>query len=780
VIPIKEDFAKERGRSLCRLVENDIMDGRSRYARVMEHRDLYYGDIMGAMSMPWDGASNIHLPIMQEKVETLVPMLQSAFWGVEPVVNVERSPEEYYPEQTNEVEMFFNFAVHKDIPHFYENFEHWMRNMGMDGHSVVTPFWERLERIVCERHTLKSLYEIGDTDALGNEVAEARDKMALELLTDLFGRVSSHNGLVDARPNSGDETEPPLGTSWSVVFTEDRILYNAMVSFEKGLRLDEIVAKVRRKIIEREGVTVECLEYEDVIFPYRTKSVERADRVTQRYYLTIDEIEDLRDNGEWALSDADMEVLRGRGTVSPEEAQPTLDSMLPRQKDAVLGEDSTHLAEPRMEHEGYAAYNRNKIQVFRTFLSDDPTGDKERVEVFYDIVYALEKIVAANYLHDVYPHGKRPFIIAKYIPVSGRCYGRGLGDQLTAINMECNAIVNYANNAQELVTNPFFFFEPASFTSDGQPIRVRPGQGVPVSSVQGILFPNFPVQPMSNIDAMTSLMMFGDRLTISPLYGGSTQMKNAPRTARGTMAVMGEGHVKVDMLITRLQLGPWTELMEQIMGLYQEFCPDEKWYYVTRDTTKRVPLRMTKRMLRGRYEFTFKGNTANTNRAILQSLAQVRYNTVMTHPDYSTDPNVRRAALRDFLKFWGDGTDIDRLIPALPGQGAYQHPPMSQQDENQVLQLGVPMQVLPTDLHAEHLQIMQTFSESKAFQAFPEHAVALFANHMMQHQEMLRAQAQQAQMPVGAGPGNNVPQGATLAGGNGVEDANVMEGGNMR
>jgi hypothetical protein len=718
---------------------------------------------------------------MQEKVETLVPMMMSAFWGVEPVVNVERSPGEFYAEQTDTVETFFNFVVHKDIPYFYENFEHWMRNMGMDGHSVLTAFWERKQRVVCERHTLKSMYTTGDADALGNEVKDARDKTSMELLVELFGTVSASNGLVDANiQGGGDELAPPTGTSWSVMFTEDRILYNAFVVFEDGMRLDEVVAKVRRKIVEREGAVVDCLEYEDLILPYRARSIEKADRVTHRYYLSVDEIDELRKSGDWDLSEEDMEVLRGHATVQPEDAVPGASASLSTQKDDVLGESTSALAEPRMEMDGYESYNRNKVQIFRVFLQDDPTGDKDRVEVFYDIPYALERVVAANYLNEVYPHGKRPFIIAKYIPVSGRCYGRGLGDQLTAINLECNAIVNYANNSQELATNPFFFYEPSAFTSDGQPIKLKPGQGVPVNSVQGIVFPQMPVVPLSNIEAMTSLMMFADRLTISPLYGGSTQMKNAPRTARGTLAVMGEGHVKVDMLIERLQIGPWTELMEQLMGLYQEFCPEEKWYYVTRDTNKRVPLRMTKRMMRGRYEFTFKGNTANTNRSVLQQQAQVRYNIVMTHPDYSTDPRVRRAALRDFLKFWGDGTDIDRLIPALPGEGAYQHPPMSQQDEIQVLALGVPMQVLPTDRHAEHLQTLQSFKDSKEFAMFPEHAVALFANHMQQHMDMLRQQTAQQQMPVSPGQGNNVPQGASLADASGVEDTNVMEGGNMR
>ena len=125
------------------------------------------------------------------------------------------------------------------------------------------------------------------------------------------------------------------------------------------------------------------------------------------------------------------------------------------------------------------------------------------------------------------------------------------------------------------------------------------------------------------------------------------------------MALLGESHVKTDMLITRLQRGAWTELMEQLFGLYQEFCPDEKWYYVTRNN-QRQRQRISRQMLRGRYEFTFKGNTVNTNRQFMQTMAQVRLNTGMSLPDTATDPLVRENLWKDFLKHWGDGADISR------------------------------------------------------------------------------------------------------------------------
>jgi len=776
---LDEGFRHQRGQLFVELVDQDVHDSWGRYDQVREHRSLYYGTASADMVLPWKGASNIHLPVMQEKVETLVPMVMAAFWGVEPVVNVERSPDEYLPEQTDDVETFLNFVVTKDIPNLHETTECWVRNMGLDGMSVIKPSWERLHRDVSHIHTLKSMYDANEDTAAGQPAPEARMKSAVELLVDIFGPVEAPTGLIDAIQVGGEEDgESPIGTEWMVQFLEDRIVYTGYVRFLAGIRMDEVRANVRRRILERDGVRVDVLEYEDIIVPYRTADLQSADRVTQRYWVTIEEVEELARSGEWSLTDDDLALLRAQGTR--EFIADGTDPQLQTQKDGVVGEITGLRSEKRSADKSYPSYDKNKIHVYLVHTRDVVEAGGPRVEVIYHIPHALKKVVKADYLDEVYPHGRRPFICAKYLPMSDRWAALGIGDQLTAINLEINAIINYVNNNQELINNPFFFYEPTAFNADSEGIaKLRPGQGIPVLSVQGISFPAFPQQPLANMQELSTLLMFGDRVTLSPLNAGSSQMKNAPQTARGTLALLGEGHIKTDMLITRLQRGPWTELIEQVFGLYQEFMPDEKWYYITRSDTKRRPNRVTKSMMRGRYEFTFKGNTVNTNREVMRSMAQVRYNMVMTHPDYSTDFSVRREALRDLLKWWGDGVDISRLIPQPPGMSGYDHPPMSQQQENKALELGVPVMVLPTDAHADHLMVMDAFEKGQAFALMPAHAVGLWAMHKQQHMEQLKAQMSQQTMPVGGTAGNNVPiQGMSLAGGG--NELGQLEGGNMR
>jgi len=771
MIPLDPEFAEKRGIGLVQLVERDVVDQSPRYAKVREHRSLYYGTATANMPLPWKGASAIHLPLIPEKVETLVPMLNSAFWGVDPVVTVERSPEEYEETQTDEVEQYMNFVVEKDIPDFYETFEGWMRDTTLDGMAYIKPYWSKEYRMVSEVHHMTTTIE-------ATENADARFKDPVELLVELYGPPSAINGLAEALPMEEYEDGLVIGTRWVITFIEDREKYNGEVEFLPSSKIDEVTLRVRRMIVDRDCALVDSIEYEDLIMPFRSKNVQTADRVTQKYWLTVDEVEEKWKSGEWDITEADMNVLRNQGRRQTTEGY--LNPALQDQKDGITGETGGESSEKRLElPKGFAPYNRNKVMVFLIHLRDDVDGLGMREEVIYHIPYALRKIVRADYLDEVYAHGKRPFVIAKYLPITDRVYAQGIGDQLAAINLEINTIINYINNNQELINNPIFFYEATALNSDSEGIiELAPGTGIPVLSVQGLFFPQFPVTPLSNMEMLSSLLMFADRLTVSPLNAGSSQMKNAPRTARGTMALLGEGHVKIDMLITRLQRGPWMELMEQLFGLHEANCPDEKWYWVTRGDTK-SRARMTRQMLRGRYEFSFKGNTVNTNREVLRNIAQVRYNTVMTHPDYSTDPHVRRNAMVDFLKFWGDGTDVDRLVPALPGEGAYSHPLMSQQDENKVMELGGVVLPLPGDAHPEHLQVMDQFQKTDQFAVLSQAAVGIWANHRLMHQQMLQAQMANQQTPVGPGVGNNVPQGMTQQGG-GNEDSNVLGGGNMR
>ena len=779
---LSEDFRCKRGKWLLGEIRQAVRDRKGQEDKLALVRSLFWMEKDPGL-VPWDGASDIHLPVIYEKIETTVPKIVNAFWGTEPIVHVKRVPSEFMPEETDNAERLINWGLEEDIyPNFYDTSESWFRNTLRDGISTVKTYWAREWEKTVEVHKIKAMYDEGDISAHGVAVPAPRVKEPFEILLELFGHASTKHGLLEFNPTErvefpGEQLFPELvGMSFDIEFIEERRKLQAHVVINPSEYVDEVNVHVYRQVLKHDRPVVEVMEFEDLIVPFRTQSLQEADWVAHQYWLSKREVRQRYEMGMLDLTEEQFKRLMSSRKCRLDEMEDNQE--LKRQKDDVIGEGQNEQqfgVGADEDGEPDEMTDNNKLLFFEIYLKDDVDGDGDPIEVIYHLSYDLNCIVDWDYLSEVFPSGRRPFATLKYKAISDRWYGQGMGEILVPINLEVNTIVNYVNNNQELINNPFFFYIPsATMVDPGVMKGVCPGDGIPIGDPNGVIFPKFQQQPLANLQAMDTLLLFGDRVTISPMGAGSPQVRNAPRTARGTMSLLAEGNVQLDNVITRWQRTGWEELMHQLMGLYQDYLPEEKYIYVTGDDGMIAKRRVSLQEIRGRWMFKFTGNTVNTNREILRSIAQVRYNTILTHPDMSMDPIARREALKDLLRHFSEGVDIDRLIPALPGQGGYQHAPMSQDDENQSMLHGIPLDALPTDDHASHLQSIERFSASQAFETMPEDRVILFAMHKKQHMEMMQQQARMSQQPVSPGQGNNVPTGMSQQGGT---DLNALSGG---
>ena len=782
---LNEDFRMSRGKWLLGEIRQAIRDRKPLDDKLQLVRALYWMD-KDPGAVPWDGASDVHLPVIYEKIETSVPKVVNAFWGTEPVVHVKRVPSEFMPEETDNAERLINWGLEEDIyPNFYDTSESWFRNALRDGMSTIKCYWIRQWDKTVEVHKIKGMYDKGGMTVDGIELLEDRPKDAIEILYEIFGKASTKHGLLGWAENpridipADDDIFPELvGRSFDIDFIEERRRLYATVIIKPSEYVDEINVHVYRKILKHDRPCVEVVEHEDLIVPYRTQNLQEADWVAQQYWLTPREVKERIDSGLFDVTEEqEKRLMTSAGGERQEEIEDNED--MKEQKDRVAGEqtnESQHAQASDDDGEPDQFTNNNKLLFFEIYIRDDVDEDGDPIEVVYHLSYDLGCILATEYLSELFPHNRRPFATIKYKSISDRWYAQGMGEVLVPIQLEVNTIVNYVNNNQELINNPFFFYVPAATMVDPGIMKgISPGDGVPIGDVNGVMFPKFQQEPLANLSAMDTLLLFADRITISPMASGSSQVRNAPRTARGTLSLLAEGNVQLDNIITRWQRTGWEELMHQLMGLYQDYLPEEKYIYVTGDDGQLAKKRVLPSEIRGRFMFTFTGNTVNTNREVLRSIAQVRYNTILTHPDMSQDPVARREALKDFLRHFSEGVDITRLVPAMPGQGAYSHAPMSQQSENQSMLHGLPVDALPTDDHAGHLQVMEQFTNTQAFETMAEDRVILFAMHQKQHMEMLQQAARTEQgQPVAPGMGNNVPSGMTQ---NGGTDLGALEGG---
>lgn len=752
ILTLSEEFRQDRGRELVRLIREDV---KSRaewdYQRVMA-RNLYHGNGV-RLDVHWEGASDLHFGITYEKVEGALPRFHNAFWNIEPKARVRRVADEYDKEENDIQTEFINWVMDVDIDDFFDTSLSYFRNMLLDGLGAVKVYWAQQWRYTCQVYEVKALIAAGEQTIGGFTANSPRPKPMVQIFDEVFGQ--------GAWTLVGPTPDNDFGV-WQLEIIEDRRrIQDVVVQAEESDWVDQLRLKVWRPILTLDRGAVDIIEAEDLIVPYRTKDVQTADRVTHRYWIPIERIVANRHKSreEWNLSDDDIDRLTAIAHSNVSGWDDDAEQQHVREhKDQIAGE--------RPPQDSDKA--KRRVRFYEVYATEDLDGDGQTEEVIYQISHDLEKIVHATYLDARFPHGERPIVTVHYNKPSDRFYSYGMGWLLAPINIQINTTINQINDNQELINNPIFFFRPTAMMVDAEILRrIPPGTGIPTNDPGGVVFPQWTQTPLANIGVFDSMMMMADRISgISPFMSGSSQQRNAPRTARGTLALLSEGNIRVDIIIGQARKA-WRRILSQLTSLYHENMPDEKYFWATGRDRKQKRLSIMRKHLRGKFEYILDGNAANSNSEVQRSVSEIRYATAATNPLYPQDPAAFQALLRDFIMHHKEGSvDVEALIPKLPGQGALTHPPMSQRDETTAMRFGNIVDVLQSDNHAEHVADLQRTIQAEEFASWPQFVQAIITAHLRQHIMLLNQQAAM-QLPQSAGGGEqSIPRGlADLEGG---------------
>lgn len=727
IIETTAEWRAKKGLKLTQLIDGDLRDRKDWESARIEARALYYGDGVQRPDICFEGATNIHAPVVHENIERITPKMAQSFWGSDPHVIVERVPEEFDPEETKLQEKYINWAIDFDIENFFLTTHAWFRNMLLDGVGIVKVRWVTTWRRTCEVHRLKTHYYKGETTATGFTLNEAhREKTTADILDELFGAQSWEVNY-----------DSPDGVIHLTVVEDRRLIEDVRVRvLATSQFVDEVELLVYRPILVKDAPVVEVVEADQLVVPYRTRDVQSARRITHVHKMTVDDIvanARLEKFDPWIVTQDDVvkltAVAKGRGTAQQDRPE---NEAFGRQRDEVEGVRGEH----SLDHDNAL------LDVYEVYIREDLDGDGQREELVMQVSPDLNKVLHVTYLDTVHPHGRRPFPTIHFLAPSDRFYVPGLAMFLAPLNIQANITLNQINDRQTLINNPIGFYRPMALPQDPDAMkRLKPGDMVPSPDPGGIVFPDWGKAPLADMSIMSTILAFADRVGSSPLQGGSTS-QNTPRTARGTLALISEGNLKVDVLIQMSQKEGFEELLRQLFGLYSTFMADEKYFYATGHDRKRTPEMISRRLMRGNFQFRFTGNSVNTNPEAQRILADKRYQIASLNPLYMQDPVHLRELLRDFLSANSDGTSVERILPDLPGHGAEAHAPMPQEHEIMSMRMHRPVDPLYNDNHLEHMAKIDAFSNSAVFETLDPVAVTLIAQHYNVHKQ-LAARAQQ-------------------------------------
>jgi hypothetical protein len=722
--------------------------------KVFEYREMYFREPGGFDSTeadgPWENSANLHIPMITEKVETATPKVMSAMWRASPFVNVRRpGGSDFNAEKARNIENFLSWAFRNDIPNFYITFENFIRNMLIDGTSFAKIRWERKMRRAVETHFVAAF----DGDAPeGVQV----DRSVVSILKEVFGLGDVRQTMHKWEPVAGEDS------TYIVQFTEGAREFSARVEIYTTDMFDKLRVRVFRNIVERESPMIDLVELEDLVFPFRSPNLQDADWVAHRTWYTYREIEGLVKAGNWSLTKKQLGTLKG----NRRHADDTNDHET--MKDDIIGLDGQtgqHLPTPDMD------IDPNKILVWEIYVEDYVDSESEPINVVHFMPEHVRCIASTEYHDEVFAHGKRPFVSATYIPVAGRVYGIGMAELLYGVNMSVDHTINMVHNNMVISTTPAGFYSPMTLGHNNNALKIKPGEMIPVMNPRDVYFPSFGQQPLAMYHATFDQMKgIADSLTFSPTAGGSTNFRNAPRTARGTLAMMDAAEERLSAIVEQMQATPWKEMIEQTASLYGSHMTIEKWYHNTGETEAK---HITPKELRENFIFEFSGSLTSVNRDVQRTLVQQLYMTLRDEQAYANDPQAANELRRVFANAFGENVDVDKILPDPTGDASASHPPWTQEEENRSIAQGEFVAVLASDDDMAHLKELERFKNTAVYETLPDPVKALFFSHEQAHAAALKQKMAQQQRTadtqgtgasVGSATGPIAPEGAASEG----------------
>ena len=468
----------------------------------------------------------------------------------------------------------------------------------------------------------------------------------------------------------------------------------------------------------------------DVLLPYRTPSLERARRITQRRYEHLDEVKALGRRGFYGFTDGLKE-----GSTAPEES-----SIISQTADELVGEESNQTTEaPNIVLECHTEYELK--------------GDSEPKPYIFWVDLANGELLRAT-SREVKVGGKTHVLNQwtdyHFVPNPEGLYSFGFGHYLEPLNEIANTVFNQFINAGMLANTPFAFYGRGAGLKSRK-IRLAPGKSVQVNDVSQVQLAKYPGLDQSLPTMLQMINRFSQDITSNTeeIQGRAQQGVREP-TVGGTMARIEQGLVTFGVLTKRVLRQQAVEL-RQIFALNSLFLPQSKQFRVL-GSTHEVPFSEVKREdFTGHLDIIPTGNPAFASQGQRRAEAAEVMQVALNHPMLVGNPQTGEglnapaqiAFLRDYLGTFAKA-DLARYLPEVP------EPPVAPEVENAMFMQGDRPQPKQGEAHAEHLTSHLEFMQTKAYKEMGSEHQAALRDHM-DRTEVLAALESRAQEQGGAG-----------------------------
>lgn len=741
MLNIVNQLPAELYEKLVRMIDDDIENVVSSRSRWMESLvDItknYLGISDDTRLKPWDGASDVFIPMTMISVETAHPRILAGVMGHDETVTA--TPLGPGSAQSAEkVTQFINWTLHSHSQiGAYPKFDKLLHASELYGRSYSRLYWEKKDNVITRRHTVPryqqgagALLRIMQQMNIGNVGLKRLEIPYGQHLNNIMG-----NRLVRIldMENGSDGTKLTFeyfldghirGGEAFIPTPEPRTTYLHMF-----LTVEEIV---------KDAASLHLVMPTDLYHPMDEEDLKTCSFVAERYWVDVEELYQMRQEGLAVIDDDTWQQIVGDSdaeydynlSMSRREARPEVTTT------AVESDLRDLYARAYGDKETADGYQGVEMLTYHRKLRID--GRARDYIIYYLPEY--QTITRVVELGIEVPSGRRPYDSWEFMHATdGSARSLGLGHIVMDLQTIINDIFNKQVDRDDLLTMPFGFYKPTSMTK-GQTLRLAPGLLIPTSDPASFNFPNWGRPTGADMPYIQSLMGFVERLTSATNYfqGSAPSQPNAPRTFGATAAIIQEGNVNFNLHIQRYQSSMYSMALD-IQGMYRHFMPESMEFLAPGAESV---MNIGREELDKEYGYIFKSNAENTNTAIRREMTSIVYQAMMMNPLIQTSVTAMHNLTRRFAHAHG-WIEFDKDVPKPAPE--MEHAPMSQEEELEAMYHGQNMSVLPIDNHEQHIQVIEQFLTTDTGAQISPTTMAMIMTHLTQHQQM-HAMMQRAQM----------------------------------
>jgi len=475
----------------------------------------------------------------------------------------------------------------------------------------------------------------------------------------------------------------------------------------------------------------------DVILPYKTPSLEKVRRLTERKHEHHEDI--------WEAGLGENPFYVNTDKVEAAGEQENRESLVSKTAAGQQGESYVQSVDvPNVVMETYA-----KLQLAGDTRPMPYTAWIDRTS------QTLLRLVSRDVKVGATKEVLWPWMDYHFIPNPEGFYSYGLGYYMEQLNCIQNTNFNLWLDAGHLANSPMVFYSRAAGLKMRE-VKIRPGGSAQVNDPSQINIWKFPGTDQALPQMMQEVRRMAEDIgSPSDEVQGRAQKGVREPTVKGTMARVEQSLVTFGVSTKRVFRQQAKEF-KQIIKLNSLFQKETKQFRVL-GATSEVPFRTIKRSDMSKHFDVFP--TADPSFASPQQRraeASEVMNVSLTHPLLVGNPETGQpgnvpaqlAILRDYLMTF-QKRDLVTYIPEPP------KPSVPPEVENAMFMAGDFSRPKQGEQHAEHMAFHMEFIDTEAYREMPEDRKELHRRHVNLTQRIMVAEAeQQAQQQAAAAQQN--------------------------